>query len=431
MVTTLLNTPRCFDPVVDRDKEIKRIIGILLKKTKNNSVLIGAPGVGKITVIEGFAQRIKRGDIPRNLLRVRLVALNMSALVAGFKMRGSFEERFKNVLDEVKNSQGTVILLIDELYMLHVLEKKDRASNARCLKVGSIFDNLRDKLQPLMMKNQEEIDENRKQKEKLRQSYSWEYKNSKPYAILEVEAASTDENLMLRETVGPEQIAEVLKKILVGQDDVVKGISEAVLKSRMRLGRQQQPTGSFHFLGLTGVGKTTLDKALAEELFDDKNLIVRFDMLEYMEEYLVSRLIGVSPVLDDGRLTNGYGRTIDFTDTVIIMTSNFGAQHLLAKRFLPTLTNRLRKSPKDLAMVEVRKHFHPELLNRIDEIVTLYWQSYDPLYGARPIRRWLEKKVVTQLSKMILNKEIHENTTVFTLRRIWKAKILCTELKAW
>eukprot|EP00268_Persea_americana_P036370 TRINITY_DN3584_c0_g1_i1.p1 TRINITY_DN3584_c0_g1~~TRINITY_DN3584_c0_g1_i1.p1 ORF type:complete len:909 (-),score=270.12 TRINITY_DN3584_c0_g1_i1:261-2987(-) len=668
------------DPVIGRDEEIRRVVRILSRRTKNNPVLIGEPGVGKTAVVEGLAQRIVRGDVPSNLMDVRLVALDMGALVAGAKYRGEFEERVKAVLKEVEEAQGKVILFIDEIHLvlgagrtegsmdaanlfkpllargqlrcigattleeyrkyvekdaaferrfqqvyvaepsvadtisilrglkekyeghhgvriqdralvvaaqlssryitgrhlpdkaidlvdeacanvrvqldsqpeeidnlerkriqleveLHALEKeKDKASKARLVEVRKELEDLREKLQPLKMKylkEKERIDEIRRLKQR-REEMLFSLQEAerrmdlarvadiKYGALQEIDAAiaklegTTDENLMLTETVGPEQIAEVvgrwtgipvtrlgqnekerlmglaerLHKRVVGQNQAVNAVAEAVLRSRAGLGRPQQPTGSFLFLGPTGVGKTELAKALAEQLFDDENLLVRIDMSEYMEQHSVARLIGAPPgyvghedggqlteavrrrpysvvlfdevekahtsvfntllqVLDDGRLTDGQGRTVDFSNTVIIMTSNLGAEYLLAG-----LSGKsTMKKAQELVMEEVRRHFRPELLNRLDEIVVFHplahdqlrkvarlqmkdvasrlaergvalavtdaaldivlSEAYDPVYGARPIRRWLEKMVVTQLSKMLIKEEIDENSTVY------------------
>ncbi|CAF2182006.1 unnamed protein product [Brassica napus] len=668
------------DPVIGRDEEIRRVVRILSRRTKNNPVLIGEPGVGKTSVVEGLVQRIVKGDVLIDLTDVRLVSLDMGALVAGAKYRGEFEERLKAVLKEVEEAEGKVILFIDEIHLvlgagksegsmdaanlfkpmlargqlrcigattleeyrkyvekdaaferrfqqvyvaepsvvdtisilrglieryeghhgvriqdralinaaqlsaryitgrhlpdkaidlvdeacanvrvqldsqpeeidnlerkrmqleieLHALEReKDKASKARLVEVRKELDDLRDKLQPLTMKyrkEKERIDEIRRLKQKREELMFALQEAERRYdlaraadlrygAIQEVESAiaqlegTSDDNMMLTENVGPEHIAEVvsrwtgipvtrlgqnekdrligladrLHKRVVGQDQAVNAVAEAILRSRAGLGRPQQPTGSFLFLGPTGVGKTELAKALAEQLFDDENLLVRIDMSEYMEQHSVSRLIGAPPgyvgheeggqlteavrrrpycvilfdevekahvavfntllqVLDDGRLTDGQGRTVDFRNSVIIMTSNLGAEHLLSG-----LTGKVTMQvARECVMQEVRKHFRPELLNRLDEIVVfdplshdqlrkvarlqmkdvavrlaergvalavtdaaldyILAESYDPVYGARPIRRWMEKKVVTELSKMVVREEIDENSTVY------------------
>ncbi|CAI5981145.1 unnamed protein product [Closterium sp. NIES-64] len=687
------------DPVIGRDDEIRRVVRILSRRTKNNPVLIGEPGVGKTAVVEGLAQRIARGDVPSNLQNVRLVALDMGALVAGAKYRGEFEERVKAVLKEVEDGEGRIILFIDEMHLilgagrtegamdaanlfkpmlargqlrcigattleeyrkyiekdaaferrfqqvlvkepsvadtvsilrglrekyeghhgvqiqdralvvaaqlssryitgrflpdkaidlvdeacanvrvaldsqpeeidalerkriqleveLHALEKeKDKASKMRAAEVREQLGALREELQPLQMRyrrEKERVDELRRLQHKreevlvavheaearmdLARVADLKYgalteldaaigKNQREAEAAAAAAAAMDTSggvaapavkPMLTETVGPDQIAEVvsrwtgipvtrlgqnererllvlparLHERVVGQAEAVQAVAEAVLRSRAGLSRPGQPTGSFLFLGPTGVGKTELAKALAEQLFDDEKQLVRIDMSEYMEQHSVARLIGAPPgyvgheeggqlteavrrrpysvvlfdevekahasvwntllqVLDDGRLTDGRGRTVDFSNTVIIMTSNLGAQHLIAGMAGDVSMG----EAKQLVMGEVKRHFRPELLNRLDEIVVfeplslpelrkvarlqmkqvaarladrgialavsdsaldvVLAEAYDPVYGARPLRRWLERKVVTQLSKMLVEGKIDDNCTVF------------------
>ncbi|XP_076947548.1 chaperone protein ClpB1-like [Bidens hawaiensis] len=669
-----------FDPVIGRDEEIRRVISVLSRRTKNNPILIGEPGVGKTAVVEGLTQRILGGDVPTNLNNVCVVALDIGALIAGATYKGEFEARVKSVLKEVEEAEGKVILFFDEIHMLlgaggsggsmnaanlmkpvlargqvrcigattleeyrkyvekdaaferrfqkvlvaepsvpdtirilrglkeryeghhgvrilyhalvvaaqlssryvtgrflpdkaidlvdeacanvrvqldsrpeeidnlerkklqleaelHDFEKEeDKASKARLVEVKKELTDLREKLQPLMMKykkEKERVDEIRRLKQKRKEllvllQEAERRRDSANAAYLKygsVQAVETDiarvegtagENVMLTDTVGPDQIAEVvsrwtgipvsrlgtnekkrligladrLHQRVVGQDQAVNVVAEAILRSRAGLGRKEQPNGSFLFLGPTGVGKTELAKALAEQLFDDEKLMIRVDMSEYMEQYSVSRLIGSPPgyvghdkggqlteavrrkphsvilfdevekahksvfnillqMLDDGRLTDGQGRTIDFTNTVIITTSNLGAEHMLNG-----LSGKTTMAPaREMVMQEVKKHFKPELLNRLDQIVVFHSlsndqlrqvarlqlkdvavrladrgvslgvteaalnlilnESHDPVYGARPIRRWLEMKVVTELSKMLVREEIDENSTVY------------------
>jgi ATP-dependent Clp protease ATP-binding subunit ClpB len=669
-----------FDPVVGRDDEIRRVIQVLSRRTKNNPVLIGEPGVGKTAIVEGLAQRIVRGDVPANL-QSQLFTLDIGLLVAGAKYRGEFEERLTAVLKEVKEAEGGVILFIDEIHLvlgagkaegamdaanllkpmlargelrcigattlgeyrkhvekdpaferrfqqvyvgepsveatisilrgikekyeahhgvtiadsalviaaqlsaryitnrylpdkaidlvdeacanvrvqldsqpeiidrlerqklqLEIEEKaleleKDTASKDRIKKVKDEIQRIDEELKPLKLKYETEktrLDEIAKLKEKLEslklKMTDAEMKRDlalvadlKYYAIPELEKRiqqltleknkRKDENALLQERVGPEQITEVvsrwtgipvnrlsqterdrllhlrdaLHKRVIGQDKAVDAVVEAVLRSRAGLSRRDKPTGSFLFLGPTGVGKTELAKALAGELFDDDKHIIRIDMSEYMERHSMTRLIGAPPsyvgyeeggqlteavrrrpynvvlfdevekahtdvlnlllqVLDDGRLTDGQGRTVDFSNVVVILTSNIGSEYLAG---VDTVNDEVRER----VMARVRQHFRPEFLNRLDDIITfsplskrelykviekqlnllederfeekdihldikdaakalILREAYDPLYGARPLGRYLEKHVVTELGKMILRGQLEDHSVV-------------------
>jgi len=670
------------DPVIGRDQEIRHVIRILSRKTKNNPVLIGEPGVGKTAIVEGLAQRIVRKDVPEGLKDKTIFALDMSALVAGAKFRGEFEERLKAVLQEIKKSDGRILLFIDELHTivgagktegamdagnmlkpmlargeLHCIgattldeyrkyieqdpalerrfqqvlvqepdvedtisilrglkeryevhhgvrihdralvaaatlsnryitdrflpdkaidlmdeacatirteidsmpqeldevtrrvmqleieeaalsKEKDSASLLRLESLQKELAELRAKQAEMKAKWQLEkqsiqtIREKREQLEKLRRDLEKaeeEYDLNKAAELrhgripalekelqeLEMQMKSNDENRLLREEVTEEEIAEIvsrwtgipvtklveserkkllrledtLKERVIGQETAVSLVADAVLRARAGIKDPRRPIGSFLFLGPTGVGKTELAKALAQNLFDSEDQLIRIDMSEYMEKFAVSRLIGAPPgyvgyeeggqlteavrrmpysvvlfdeiekahpevfnillqLLDDGRITDSQGRTVDFKNTVIIMTSNIGSQYLLDE-----MDNHPSEiNGRELAMQQLRNHFRPEFLNRIDEIIFfkplslevikeivvkltkelesrlkeqhihlevdeaakeyIAKHGYDPTYGARPLKRFIQRQIETRIAKIIIAGEVKENGTI-------------------
>ena len=670
------------DPVIGRDAEIRNVIRILSRKTKNNPVLIGEPGVGKTAVVEGLAQRIVRGDVPEGLKDKKIFSLDMGALVAGAKYRGEFEERLKAVLEEVRKSEGRILLFIDELHLIVGAGKTDGAMDAgnmlkpmlargelHCIGATTLdeyrkyiekdaalerrfqpvmvdeptvedtisilrglkeryevyhgvkitdsalvaaatlsdryisdrflpdkaidlvdeacaliktemdsmpteldeqnrkimqleieeaalkkeTDNLsRERLEALqkelaemrdafnvqkaqwenekttvekLSRLREQIEDINRQIQTAQQNYDLDKAAELQYGELprlrqqleaEEEKVKNQDLSLVHESVTDEEIARIisrwtgipvakltegertkilgleqeLHKRVIGQNEAVTKVSDAIIRSKAGIKDPTKPIGSFLFLGPTGVGKTELAKTLAEKLFDDENNMVRIDMSEYMEKYSVSRLIGAPPgyvgyeeggqlteavrrkpysvvlfdeiekahpdvfnvllqVLDDGRITDSQGRTVDFKNTILIMTSNIGSQYLLDGI---KDDGSISQEAQDMVHQDLRAHFRPEFLNRLDEIILfkpltkdnighivdllvadlnkrladqelsieltpaaksfVIEGGYDPVYGARPLKRFVQKNVETLSAKLILGGSVHQGDVI-------------------
>ena len=543
------------DPVIGRDTEIQDLMEILCCRRKNNPVLIGEAGVGKTAIVEGLAQQIVRGTVPKVLSQKRVIALDLAMLVGGTRYRGQLEKRVKTMLAEIGAAKGQIVLFIDELHTIvgagsaigtldisNMLKPTLARGDLRCIG-ATTFDEYRKyiekdaalerRFQPIQVK-EPDVDNTIAILKGLKENYETYHgiqfqddaiisaaKLSERYisnrflpdkAVEVFDRTASKVQVTGGQSVTPEDIAEIVERLtripvsqlmedetkklmgmekylgekIIGQSEAVSAVSTAIQKSRVGLGNPDKPVGSFLFMGPTGVGKTYLAKSLAEFLFDDVNAMVRIDMSEYMERYNVSRLIGAPPgyvgydeggqltesvlrqpyciilldevekahqevfnvllqMLDDGRMTDGHGRTVNFKNTIVIMTSNIGSQWIRD----PSL------DPEEIhgkVIEEAQAHFRPEFLNRIDDliifkrlgieelkqIVTLEFEQlstrftenemeltllepakeelvnrgFDPAYGARSLQRTLNRDILNPLAKQILKGEFKKGDPI-------------------
>ena len=544
------------DPVIGRDEEIRNVIRILSRKTKNNPCLIGEPGVGKTAIAEGLAQRIVRGDVPSSLKDRRLFSLDMGALIAAAVLSNRYiTDRFLpdkaiDLVDEacamIRSEMDSMPAEMDELnrkIMRHEIEEAalkketDTLSQEHLADIQKELADMRAQFSEMkakweneksaigkVQKQREEIEQLNAEMEKAEREYDLNRAAEIKYGRLpqlrkeleeEERTAEEGKRTLLRDRVTEEEIAkivarwtgipvsklmegerekllhleDILHQRVIGQDEAVTKVTEAILRSRAGIQDPNRPIGSFLFLGPTGVGKTELAKALAQVLFDDERNMVRIDMTEYMEKYSVSRLIGAPPgyvgyeeggqlteavrkkpysvvlfdeiekahpdvfnillqVLDDGRITDSQGRTVDFKNTIIILTSNLGSQYILEGIQDGRITDEAREKVEAL----LKTQFRPEFLNRIDEIVFykplmkneidrivdlqiadlrrrlkekqldveltdsarsyIVDAGYDPVYGARPLKRFIQSKVETLIARKILSEDLHHGSVL-------------------
>src|SRR5438128_1084245 len=497
---TALAASNKLDPVIGREKEIERVMQVLSRRTKNNPVLIGEPGVGKTAIVEGLAQRIVKGEVPETLSGKQIYTLDLGALVAGSRYRGDFEERLKKVLKEIR-TRGDIVLFIDELHTLVGAGAAEGAIDAASI------------LKPMLARGELQTigattrDEYRKHQEKDA-AREREWKSGEMDILSEVDEEEIAEvlaawtgipvyKLTEEETEKLLRMEDDIHRRIVDQVEAVAAVSKAIRRTRAGLKDPKRPSGSFIFLGPSGVGKTELSKALAEFLFGDEDALIQLDMSEYMEKHTVSRLIGSPPgyvgyeeggqlteavrrkpfsvilfdeiekahpdvfntllqILEDGHLTDAQGHTVDFKNTVIIMTSNLGTRDIQKGPGIGFAAHPDEKvtydKMKEKVLEELKRSFRPEFLNRIDEVIVFHSLSqenvkaivdlmmrrvrdqlkakdveidltdaaktllaekgYDPALGARPLRRTLQRLVEDPLSEKLLWKEFKAGETV-------------------